>query len=146
MPPMPPPITATALGRAAGSMRYLRDCMVRGSNAQRAMPRVSGRVWALAWPLKWERLKHPLWQQMQGRISSSRSSRSLVTHSPSAGTAGATPMASMRPSWMARAAVSGSMRPAHTTGMSTTFRMAATSSRLQFSGMYMGGWDQYQES
>ena len=55
-------------------------------------------------------------------------------------------MASMRPASITRAASSGSMRPAHTTGMSTASRMAATSSRLQFSGMYMGGWDQYQES
>ena len=127
-------------------MRYLRDCMVRGSSAQRDMPRVSGRDWALAWPLKWDRLKQPLWQQMQGRTSSRRSSSSFVTHSPSARNCRATPMASMRPASMARAASSGSMRPAHTTGMSTASRMAATSSRLQFSGMYMGGWDQYQES
>lgn len=30
-------------------------------------------------------LKQPLWQQMQGRMSFSRPSTSLVTHSPSAG-------------------------------------------------------------
>ena len=91
-------------------------------------------------------LKQPLWQQMQGRMSSMRSSSSLVTQAPSARNCRATPMASMRPSAMAAAATSGSMRPAQTTGMSTSDLMWAMSSRLQFSGMYMGGWAQYQES
>src|SRR5699024_7561151 len=51
IPPMPPPMTAISLGAAAGVSRYLRDCIVVGLRAQRAMPRVSPKDWALAWPL-----------------------------------------------------------------------------------------------
>ena len=39
------------------------------------------------------------------------------------------------PAAMEAAAVSGSIRPAHTTGISQNCRMCSTSSRLQFSGM-----------
>ena len=43
-------------------------------------------------------------------------------------------------------AACGVMRPAQTTGMFTNCLIFETSSRLQFSGIYCGGCDQYQAS
>ena len=58
----------------------------------------------------------------------------------------ATPMASISPASTAFAAVLASILPAQTTGISTNFFICATSSRLQFSGIYSGGCAQYQAS
>ena len=136
MPPMPPPMTATFFGLVVGTILYLLCCMVCGVSAQRARCIVSSMLCRLIVPLYLAMLKQPLWQRMQGLISSSRPSCSLWTHSWSTRFWRAMATASILPSEMDFAATAGSILPAHTTGISQKFLMCSTSARLQLFGMY----------
>jgi len=70
MPPMPPPMMATFFGLLVGTILYLLCCMVDGFSAQRPRCRESCVLWMFAVPLNFAKLKQPLWQRMQGLISS----------------------------------------------------------------------------
>ena len=146
MPPMPPPMMATFFGWRVGTILYLLCCMVVGFRAQRARCRESSMLWRFAVPLNFDMLKQPLWQRMQGLISSSWPLRILWTHSWSTRFWRAMATASRRPAAISSAAFTGSMRPAQTTGRLVNCLMCSTYSRLQLSGMYCGGCAQYQAS
>ncbi len=61
-----------------GTILYLLCCMVVGVRAQRARCRESSMGCMFGVPLDFLKLKQPLWQLMQGLMSSSRSLQDLV--------------------------------------------------------------------
>ena len=81
IPPIPPPMMATFLGLRVGTILYLWLCIVVGFRAQRARCSESSSFCRLGVPLNLAKLKQPLWQRIQGLISSLRPVLSFVTHS-----------------------------------------------------------------
>ena len=79
----PAPTIATFLGLLVGTILYLLCCIVEGVRAQRASWSESNRGCVFAVCFDLAKLKQALWHLMQGLISSSRPSLSLVTQSGS---------------------------------------------------------------
>ena len=110
MPPTPPPATMTFFLASVSFSLYLSSCSDEGFSAQDTFrPRVS-------------RPKQPLWQPMQGRMSSTLPSRTLLTHSLSARKGLARATASTFPVATASSATSGSpILPETNTGIFVKF-------------------------
>ena len=116
MPPIPPPTTATFFAFSAGFSSSSFSRKVTGFRAQRPICPVMPQER----PLYRVTGKQPLWQAMQGRMSSRSPARTLSHQSGSHRSCRATPTPSTLPLATASAAISGSfMRPAQITGMVT---------------------------